>query len=109
MSPLVNFHLVEDADGDEPDLDDGTCQCEKPDNQFRLEIEEGQVSLIHVACGKTPPASWGDWNDLVYMSPIPVRVEWEPNCDGSLWHGDHMCDCGASVNVTPPASEEAQQ
>lgn len=100
MTDLNFFQLADEPADDNPDYDDTGCQC-PPDGKFILEIEEGQAVLVHAACGKQPPATWGDWHDLVSMAPIPVTVGWERECggNGSEWHGDHRCDCDAYVAV----------
>jgi hypothetical protein len=83
----------------EPDPDE--CSCELPvDPRYLLQIEEGSVSLTHAACGKQPPTAWGDWHDLIDMQPIPVTLEWTPECDGYPWHGLTACDHGAYIEVT---------
>lgn len=98
----LTFFPVDPSEAEPPEeYDDGGCPCAKPDSAYQLEINEGQVSLVHATCGKPPPASWGDWEDLVYMNAIPVRLAWVPECDGSMWHGDQRCDCGVSVELTP--------
>lgn len=97
-----NFFFVNDPDPEPPEgYDASGCQCKPGDNRYTLEIEEGQVTLIHTACGKQPSASWGDWGDLIYMDAIPVTVEWVPECGGFTWHGLNSCDCGATIRVTP--------
>lgn len=101
MTALNFFEPTDDSD--EPEYEETGCTCPPGDNRYRLEIEEGQAQLVHAACGKQPPASWGDWHDLVTMEAIPVTLEWVPDCDGSMWHGEHRCDCGASVQITPTA------
>lgn len=95
----LNFRPADEPASDSEDYDDTGCQCPPGDNQYLLEIDEGQAVLVHAACGQSPPANWGDWHDLVTMAPIPVTVGWERECDGSTWHGDHRCDCGAYVVV----------
>jgi hypothetical protein len=102
----INFQLAEEPSSDNEDYDDFGCQCPPGDNQYLLEIEEGQAVLVHAVCGKQPPLSWGDWQDLVYMSPIPVTVEWERECDGSPWHGLTPCDDGSYVQVTATSVPE---
>lgn len=92
------FQLAEQPDPDE-DYQHDECQCPRGDNQFLLEIEEGQAVLVHAACGKQPPSDWGDWHDLVSMAPIPVTVKWESECDGSMWHGMDRCDHGSNIVV----------
>lgn len=99
MTDVRFFQLADEPASDNPGPDDSGCQCPPGDNQFLLEIEEGQAVLIHAACGKQPPANWGDWHDLVSMGPIPVTVGWERECDGSEWHGEHRCDCDSYVVV----------
>lgn len=91
----LNFFEPTNEPAHDEDYDDGGCGCPPGDNQFLLEIEEGQVVLVHATCGKQPTASWGDWQDLVYMAPIPVTVTWERECDGSSWHGLTPCDDGS--------------
>ena len=102
----LHFHLVDEPADDNSDYDDTGCQCPPGNNQYLLEIEEGQVVLVHAACGKKPSYTWGDWQDLVYMNPIPVTVDWERDCDGSAWHGDHRCDCDSWVQVTATSVPE---
>lgn len=99
MTKLNFFELTEEPASDNPDYDDTGCQCPPGDDQYLLEIDEGQAVLVHAACGLRPPANWGDWNDVVSMAPIPVTVAWEAECDGSQWHGLTACDHGASVVV----------
>lgn len=94
--------IFEAGHGTAPEgYDETGCQCPPGDSKFLLTIEDGQADLVHTVCGKQPPASWGDWHDLVTLAPLTVTVEWVPECDGSMWHGDHRCDCGASVQLTP--------
>jgi hypothetical protein len=100
------FQLAAEPAPDNEDYDNRGCQCPPGDNQYLLEIEEGGVVLVHATCGKQPSHTWGDWNDLVQMNPIPVTVEWERNCDGSLWHGDRQCDCDSWVQVTATSVPE---
>jgi hypothetical protein len=94
----LNFQPAETTD-DNPDYDDTGCQCPPGDTKFLLEIDEGQAVLVHAACGKAPSYSWGDFQDLIVMDPIPVNVEWETDCDGSPWHGMDPCDCDHWVRV----------
>jgi hypothetical protein len=100
------FQLADEPFPDEHDLDSDGCQCKPADNQYLLSVDEGQAVLIHAACGKQPPRNWGDWHDLVGMDPIPVTVEWEANCSGSTWHGDHRCDCDHWVEVSATSVPE---
>jgi hypothetical protein len=102
----LNFQPVEGPDTDNPDYDDTGCECPPGDNQYLLEIDEGRASLVHAACGKTPPYQWGDWEDLVYMNPIPVTVGWETDCDGNRWHGINPCDCDAWVQAAATSIPE---
>jgi hypothetical protein len=99
MTSLNFFQISEEPASENEDYDDTGCQCPPEDTQFLLEIDEGQAVLVHATCGKQPPASWGDWHDLVTMAPIPVTVGWERECDGSEWHGEHRCDCDSYVVV----------
>ncbi|MEW1565742.1 hypothetical protein AB0454_22485 [Streptomyces sp. NPDC093509] len=97
------FTIVEDqAHSSEPEgYDSSGCPCNPADAQYTLEIDEGGCALIHTACGKQPPSHWGDWTDLLVMQPVPVTAKWIPNCDGSEWHGDHRCDCGSTLQISP--------
>ncbi|MGW0015370.1 hypothetical protein ACWDVX_37190 [Streptomyces tendae] len=79
----LSFQPAEPAD-DNPDYDDTGCQCPPSDNQYLLDIEEGQAVLVHATCGKPPSYTWGDYQDLLTMDPIPVTVEWV-NDAGSPW------------------------
>lgn len=97
--PELNFRLVDEPAAENEDYDEAGCQCPPGDTSFLLEIQEGHAVLIHTACGKQPPASWGDWHDLAVMNPIPVTVTWEPECDGSTWHGMTRCDHDSYVIV----------
>lgn len=97
--PDLYFSPIDEPVTENEDYDDTGCACPPGDNQFLLEIEEGHAVLVHAACGKQPPAAWGDWHDLVSMAPIPVTVNWERECDGSPWHGMTPCDDGAYVVV----------
>lgn len=99
MTTLNFFELADGEDIAPEGYDDTGCQCPPGDTQYLLEIEEGGIVLIHATCGKQPPASWGDWHDLVAMGPIPVTVTWERECDGSEWHGDRRCDDGSYIVV----------
>lgn len=99
MTDLNFFQLADEPASENEDYDETGCACPPGDNQFLLEIEEGQAVLVHAACGKQPPAAWGDWNEFVTMAPIPVTVGWESECDGSPWHGMTPCDCDAYVVV----------
>lgn len=97
---MVTPDIAPDSEQD-TDLDDGTCPCENPDDQYVMDIEEGNVYLRHAACGKVP--NWGDWNDLVCSGPVPVRAVWESNCTGSHRSGYTLsCDCDYWVQVTLP-------
>lgn len=100
MTALNFFEPAEDS-ADDPEFEETGCQCPPGDNRYNLEIEEGQANLVHAACGKQPPSPWGDWHDLVVMDAISVTLEWVPECDGSMWHGEHRCDCGSTVRLTP--------
>ncbi|MEU5742032.1 hypothetical protein ABZ784_29075 [Streptomyces tendae] len=73
-----------EAGDDNPDYDDTACQCPPGDKNYLLEIDEGQAVLVHAACGKPPSHTWGDFQDLVTMDPIPVTVEWMGD-SGSMW------------------------
>jgi len=95
----LNFQPADEPEPDNEDYTDGGCQCPPGDNQYLLEIDEGQVVLVHAACGKQPSYAWGDWHDLVSMGPIPVTVNWERECDGSPWHGFERCDCDSYVVI----------
>lgn len=110
---FISFEMVEgwdpDKPGDHENYDDGGCTCPPGDDRYLLEIEEGGVGLVHIACGKQPSYKWGDWNDLVQMNPVPVTVEWQTNCDGSPWHGMTPCDCDHWIQITPsPTAPEIQ-
>jgi hypothetical protein len=102
----LNFFLADEPAQDNPDYDETGCQCPPGDNNYLLELEEGQAVLVHATCGLRPPANWGDWNEVVSMAPIPVTVEWEPECDGSTWHGLTACDHGAYIVVTATSVPE---
>ncbi|MDX3232915.1 hypothetical protein [Streptomyces sp. ME19-01-6] len=93
------FQLADEPPPNQPGPDANECHCQPGDTQYLLAIEEGQAVLLHAACGKKPSAL-GEWRDLVDMNPIPVTVEWESECDGSEWHGDHRCDCNSWAQVT---------
>lgn len=102
----LNFQPVTEPDTDNPDYDDTGCQCPPGDNQYLLEIEEGQAVLVHAACGKSPSYKWGDFQEFVVMDPIPVTVGWESDCDGTRWHGLNPCDCDHWVRVTASSVPE---
>jgi hypothetical protein len=106
MPELNFFQIADEPAADNPGYDDSGCQCPPGDTKYLLGIEEGQAVLVHVACGKQPPASWGDWTDLVTMNPIPVSVEWDTDCDGNSWHGMDPCDCDHWVRVTATSVPE---
>jgi hypothetical protein len=105
MPPSIDLFDAE-PDDQEPDLAADECGCQPADTQYLLTIEEGQAHIVHAACGKQPPSNWGDWNEATVMAPIPVTVEWQPECDGSAWHGMTPCDCGAIVQVTATSVPE---
>ncbi|MFE7780334.1 hypothetical protein [Streptomyces nigrescens] len=101
---MTRLELFEDALAaeEEADLDDDTCPCENPDDQYVMEIDEGRVALHHAACGKAP--NWGgDWEELVFSSPVTVRAAWESDCTG-VHYSDYTfgCDCDHWVQVTLP-------
>ncbi|MEU7338667.1 hypothetical protein [Streptomyces sp. NPDC007074] len=96
----LHFQTVTEPVDDNPDYDDTGCQCPPGDNRYLLEIDEGQPSLVHTACGKQPSHTWGDWQVAFSMEPIPVTVTWERQCDGSEWHGDQRCDDDSWVQAT---------
>ncbi|WP_330479924.1 hypothetical protein OG301_38965 (plasmid) [Streptomyces platensis] len=105
MASRLNLELIEDAQdaAQDVDLDDNTCPCESPDDQYVMEIEEGQLYLRHAACGKVPNWAGGDWRDLVFSGPVPVRAAWESDCTGSHRSGyTFACDCDHWVQVTLP-------
>lgn len=104
--PELNFQPIDEPAADNPDYDDTGCQCPPGDTNYLLTIEEGQAVLIHAACGRAPSYTWGDWQDLVTMNPIPVSVEWDTDCDGSPWHGMDPCDCDHWVQVTATSVPE---
>jgi hypothetical protein len=100
MPPTFDLAPAQDS-VDEPDLEAHECHCQPADDRYLLTIEEGVAVIVHRACGKQPPSTRGDWQDLVVMDqPLPVTAKWVPECDGSEWHGDHRCDCGATVQLT---------
>jgi hypothetical protein len=85
---------------DGPHPSESECPCPNPDGQYLMDIDCGSVSLTHKACGKPPR---GDWmTESLTMDPVPVTVKAVPygNCDGSMWHGEHQCDCGSLAEVT---------
>jgi hypothetical protein len=102
----VRFFTVNEEETPEPEeyVSSG-CTCPPGDTRYTLAIEEGGLSLVHTACGKSPGDSWGDWADLVYMEPMPVTADWVPDCDGQMWHGMDRCEDGATVQVTPQLPE----
>jgi hypothetical protein len=104
--PDIYFEPVDEPTADNLDYDDTGCQCPPGDNQYLMEIEEGQAVLVHATCGKQPPSSWGDWQEFVVMNPIPVTVEWATDCDGNRWHGLDPCDCDYWVQVTATSVPE---
>jgi hypothetical protein len=99
---MLSFHPVDpEAEQAEDALgfDDTECSCEKPDDQYLLDIDQGAVSLVHKACGKQ---MHGDYHDLVEAGPVPVTVKAVPygGCDGQQWHGEYQCDCGIILATT---------
>lgn len=96
----LNFHLFHPDEPGDADLDDGTCNCDKPDDRYVMEIEEGRVNLTHAACGKAP--NWGDdWQEVVFASSMPVRVVHDSNCSGSHMHSHTFgCDCDYWFQIT---------
>jgi hypothetical protein len=84
MPPTLDFAPT-GPDDDGPDLAAHECPCKPADDQYLLTVEEGQVSIVHAACGKQPPSTCGDWHDLAVMdNPIPVTVTWV-NDTGTHW------------------------
>lgn len=98
MNPFF-FAPAPEPEGPEGHPDE--CSCKPADSQYLLTIEEGASVLIHAACGKQPPGTWGDWGDLVTMDQIPVTLEWTPECNGTMWHGYIQCDHGSYIQLTP--------
>ena len=99
--PGIHFVSSAEQSADEIDYEAGCCDCPKPDDRYLLAIEEGGIILTHTACGKPPHDLLGDDRELIHMAEIPVRVAIEPECDGSMWHGERRCDCGYAIAVTP--------
>jgi hypothetical protein len=104
---LIWFEPGDGHNTDEPeDSPYSGCQCKPADDQYLMEVDEGQASLVHKACGKIP--NWGDYQEFLIMNSamaVPVTARWESDCDGQLWHGDHMCDCDHWVVLSPAATE----
>jgi hypothetical protein len=75
-------------------LSDG-CECAlKDDPRCTLDIEEGQASLRHDACGRP---LWLDREDIFAEFPVNVTIETCSNPGG--WHGMERCDCGPEVAI----------
>lgn len=98
---MAALNFAPDSQPTPDDIDDLACRCPIPDDKYLLEIEEGQVVLKHAACGKEPPANWGDWHDLVVMPQMRVTARPQSECNGEMWHGDTRCDCGYTIEVAP--------
>ena len=71
------------------------CRCSlKDDPRCTLDVEEGQASLIHVACGRS---LWLEREDIFAEFPVKVTIETCANPGG--WHGMERCDCGPEVSI----------
>lgn len=94
--------LFINADGpaDDPHPSEYQCQCEKPDDQYTLEIDCGDVILTHTQCGKTA----ADWLEETHgMAPIPVTLKWFGGYDA--YSGEYDGYSELTINVPRETSE----
>lgn len=96
---LINFEPSGEPLEDIPELDDLTCQCEKPDDQYLMEVDAGSVSFTHAPCGK-PPGPWAD--DAFSMQPVAVTLHW--TSDRDYWTGEVDAYGDITVNGIPASS-----
>jgi hypothetical protein len=52
MTDLNFFQIADEQPGENPDYDETGCQCPPGDNQYLLELEEGQAVLRQTATGQ---------------------------------------------------------
>jgi hypothetical protein len=72
-----------------------------------MEVDSGGVLLSCRACGKSPPWN-GDWQEMLTMAPLPVRVEWEGDCIPTCTCNQMVqwgCDGNVWLTVTPEREE----
>lgn len=102
------FMALEDAPIDPPDYEDAACACEGGP-PWRLSIDEGEIRLICVKCGRMP--EWMEnFRDHVSMADILVTVR-DTNvpgrncgCNMMLQYG-HDCGPEFVVSVQKPESD----
>lgn len=111
MKEPLQFHMVTPEEAQEAERDaalmreqeqENICPCEKPDENYLLDIESGQVGLRHQACGKRPRL-YDDWEDDCFGEEIPVRVQVATvcNCNPYVTMGH---ECGPEIHITPRPS-----
>lgn len=89
----LNFEPVNEPMADAPDLDDLTCRCPAPDDQYLLEIDASSVFLTHKACGK-PVDDWAA--DALQLPPTAVTLKWTAVTDN---HVGEVSDAWADLTV----------
>ncbi|MFE0727907.1 hypothetical protein ACFW2X_06585 [Streptomyces antibioticus] len=101
---MLAFQPVTDDDQDhapeEPARDE--CPCPKPDDQYLLEVDAGQVFLTHRPCGK-PPRNSEDFVENLQLNPTPVQIQPDHNC--TSWDCP-ATDCHVWLQVTIPGLPE---
>ena len=80
-----------------------TCGCEKPDENYLLNIDCGTVELKHATCGKPP--RWTDWPDISFSNTIAVAVKYGHHCDCNL-HEQFGNDCGPEIYIKFPGEDK---
>ena len=79
-----------------------TCRCtDKKDDEYTLEVEEGNAIVVHVPCGKRPWFMFDDHNLSVSMSPQKIIVNEQTGCSGYECYSG-SCDCGPEIYLKTP-------
>jgi hypothetical protein len=109
----IRFYLVTDEEVMTQKLLDAqnhhnekNCTCENPEG-FTLAVENGRAIVTHTKCGKWPWFMDDDWDDVIFMEAIPVKVEQATGCSFPP-HDRIGCDCGVAVDLIPERETSAE-
>jgi len=111
----VKFHIMTEAEHIQSEKgaeqmwaadEAARCKCEKPKpDEYTLSIDCGSIGITHTPCGKSPWFMFDDWNEVVCMANVPIRVEQITGCSGGQCYGG-SCDCGPEVYLAMRKEEK---
>lgn len=97
---MIFFQAVESEDPPDQLYEVDECSCANP--KWTMEIDAGTIFLSCSICTYGPPWTWGEWQELMSMDAIPVKLAWEKDPCGCATHPAKLsCDCDTWLTATP--------